>query len=256
MEFIDTHSHLYDTAFDQDVNAVIEHSKAAGISQILQPDIDSKERDKMFDLVAKHNDYLKAMLGLYPCSVEKDWEKEVELLNNYKDRDIVAIGEIGLDYHWSKEFKAEQKDALVYQLELASKWDLPVNIHLRDATGDFMDILRSLKHLNLRGNMHAFSGSYETFCQLQNYGDFYVAIGGVVTFKKASIAEDVKKIPLSRILLETDSPYLSPTPYRGKRNDSSNIPLIASKIAELQNIDIQKVAYTTTENAKTLFRLK
>ena len=165
------------------------------------------------------------------------------------------MGEIGLDYHWSKEFQAEQKEAFRTQLELASEWDLPVNIHLRDATLDFLEIMEDCRHLHLRGNIHAFSGSYELFERMQKYGDWYVGIGGVVTFKKARIGEDIARIPLERIVLETDAPYLTPTPHRGERNDSSYLPLIADFIAERKGVDRALVARTTTYNAKQLFSL-
>ena len=140
-------------------------------------------------------------------------------------------------------------------MELASEWDLPVNIHLRDATDDFFSLLEDCRHLHLRGSMHAFSGSYETFCRLQKLGDWYVGIGGVVTFRKAQIGEDIARIPLDRIVLETDSPYLSPTPFRGTRNDSSRIPIIGRFIAERKGVTEEEVARTTTYNAKQLFAL-
>jgi len=167
----------------------------------------------------------------------------------------VAVGEIGLDYHYGRETVAEQREAFAAQLELALAWDLPVNIHLREATEDFFDILASFRGRGLRGNLHAYSGSYESFCRLASLGDWYVGIGGVVTFKKASLAEVVRQIPLDRILLETDAPYLAPTPLRGTRNESANIPLIASFIAGLKNITPSEVEAVTTANARTLFGL-
>lgn len=168
---------------------------------------------------------------------------------------IVAMGEIGLDYHCGTRFRKEQMEVLRIQLEMASEWGLPVNIHLRDATEDFFSVMEDAAHLGLRGNLHAFSGSYETFVRMQRYGDWRVGIGGVLTFKKASIAEDIKKIPLERILLETDAPYLSPTPHRGERNESSMIPIIATKIAELKGTDIETVAEQTSASARTLFSI-
>lgn len=255
MRFIDTHTHNYDEAYVNDVDMVIERAIAAGVTKLIQPDIDSAEREALFKVVDKHKDCLFPMLGLYPGSVTKDWMKEIEKMLPYKDRGIVAIGEIGLDYHFSTEFAEEQKEAFKYQLNLAAEWDLPVNIHLRDATEAFFEVLEDCKGLPLRGNMHAFSGSIETYERLQKYGDWYVGIGGVVTFKKASIAKTVKDIPLDRILLETDSPYLTPTPHRGTRNESAYIPLIAAKIAEIKDISIEKVAEQTTANAEKLFKI-
>lgn len=256
MVYIDTHTHNYDEAYPlEEQDAVIARAVEAGVEWLLQADISTAERDLMWDVVNRHPDHLKAMLGLYPGSVGKDWKTEIDALEKYKSRDIIAIGEIGLDYHFSIEFKKEQKEALRVQLEMAAAMDLPVNIHLRDATGDFLEIISDLKHLGLRGNLHAFSGSVETFRELRKFGDWSVGIGGVVTFKKASLAETVKEIPLSCILLETDSPYLAPTPLRGTTNESANIPLIAQKIAELKGCSIEEVAQVTTENARKLFRI-
>ena len=203
----------------------------------------------------KHPDVLRPMLGLYPGSVDKGWKEELDAMLPYRNEGIVAVGEIGLDYHWGKEFREEQKEAFRTQLELASEWDLPVNIHLRDATEDFLEILEDCRHLHLRGNLHAFSGSLEFFERVQKYGDWYVGIGGVVTFKKARIGEDIARIPLERIVLETDAPYLTPTPHRGERNDSSYLPLIADFIAQRKGLDMALVARTTTYNAKQLFSL-
>ena len=209
----------------------------------------------MFALTDRHPGVLFPMLGLYPGSVDEHWEQEIEQLGHWTDRKIVAIGEIGLDYHYGADFAAQQREALRAQFELAARLDLPVNIHLREATEDFLRIVRDCSHLGLRGNLHAYSGSYETFLQLQRYGDWRLGIGGVVTFKNASLAEVVKRVPLERILLETDAPYLTPVPHRGSRNESAYIPLIAAKIAELKNCSLEEVAATTTQNAIELFGL-
>ena len=256
VEYIDTHAHNSDEAFAECEDEIISKSIEAGVSMILQPDIDSTERERMFRLVEKHPGRLRPMLGLYPGSVNAAWKDEIDAMMPFRDKGIVAIGEIGLDYHEGKEYRKEQMEALRTQLELASEWDLPVNIHLRDATDDFFSLLEDCRHLHLRGSMHAFSGSYETFCRLQKLGDWYVGIGGVLTFKKASIAREVKDIPLERILLETDAPYLTPVPHRGERNESSYIPIIAAFLAEVKGISADEVARTTTDNAIKLFNLK
>lgn len=256
MEFIDTHTHNYDEAYSlQEQDSVIAAAVEAGVVTLIQPDVDSRERAAMFDLVDRHPGPLRAMLGLYPGSVEADWQDELSRMLEWRGRPIVALGEIGLDYHFSTEYAAEQREAFRVQLELASEMGLPVNIHLRDATEDFFHIMDDCRHLHLRGALHAFSGSYETFCRLERYGEWYVGIGGVVTFRKASLADVVRRIPLERILLETDSPYLTPTPWRGTRNESRYIPVIAQKIAELQETTIEKVAEVTTANARNLFKI-
>ncbi len=255
MQFIDTHTHIYDEAFAGEEDEIILRAKDAGVAVMLQPDVDSRERDAMFTLVDRHPGELYAMLGLYPGSVDKGWRDEIDALLRYRDRKVVALGEIGLDYHYGAEFAAEQREAFRVLLERAARMDLPVNIHLREATEDFFRILDDCKGLRLRGSLHAFSGSFETFQRVQKYGEWYVGIGGVVTFKKASLAETVRRIPLERIILETDSPYLTPTPYRGRRNESAYIPLIAEKIAGLKGIDVSEVAEVTTASARRLFNI-
>lgn len=255
MEFIDTHTHNNDEAFAGEQDDLIAKAQKAGVIKMLQADIDSKERPGMYSLVEMHPGVLYPMLGLYPGSVDKQWKEEMDSLLAYRDKGAVAIGEIGLDYHWSQEFREEQKEAFRCQLELASRMDLPVNIHLRDATEDFFAIIEDCRSLGIRGNLHAFSGSYETFLRLQKYGQWSVGIGGVLTFRNAAVRESVKRIPLESILLETDSPYLTPVPYRGQRNDSSYIPLIAAELAALKGISVEQVAETTTQNARKLFRI-
>lgn len=251
MIFIDTHCHLSDEAFAGEEDAYIGRARAAGVGILLQPDVDSSERKAMYDLAERHSGVLYPMLGLYPGSVGTDWKVEIERMLEYAGRGAVAMGEIGLDYHEGREFEKEQKEALHLQLEYAQSHDLPVNVHLRDAMGDFLEVLRS--HKGLRGDMHAYSGSYESFLELQKLGDWRIGVGGVVTFKNASLAEVVRKVPLERIVLETDAPYLTPVPYRGRRNESSYIPFIAAKVAELKGITVEEVAETTTRNARNLF---
>lgn len=255
-KYIDTHVHFYDEAFLSEEDAAIARSIEAGVGIMIQPDVDSKERDRMIEISQRYPGTLYTMLGLYPGSVDENWEKEVEMYMERMDIRPVAIGEIGLDYHYSADSAELQKKALREQFRIAAELDLPVNIHLRDATDDFFKVLEDCRHMGLRGNLHAFSGSYETFCRIQRYGDWSVGIGGVLTFKKSKLAEVVRQIPLDRILLETDAPYLTPVPHRGERNESTYIPLIAAKIAELKQIDLEEVAQVTTENANRLFRLK
>ena len=168
---------------------------------------------------------------------------------------IVAIGEIGLDYHEGKEFAREQKEALRVQLELAAAKNLPVNIHLRDAWEDLLTILKDCRHLNLRGNLHCFSGSYEVYREANRYGDWSVGIGGVVTFKNSGLPKTLERIPMEHILLETDAPYLAPTPHRGERNESALLPLVAAKVAEIKGLTTGEVADITTRNAEKLFNI-
>lgn len=255
MEFIDTHAHLYDEAFIGDEDAAVGRATEAGVRKIIFPDIDSQTREQMFAFADRFQGTIFPCLGLHPTSVGADWEKEMMLMEAHSSRQIWAIGEIGIDCYWSKEFLKEQQEVFRIQLEMASKMSLPVIIHSRESTELIINILKECRHLDLKGVFHAFSGSLETFHELQKLGDWYVGIGGVLTYKKASIADTVCKIPLEKILLETDSPYLTPVPFRGKRNESSYIPHIASRLAELTGKDLAEVAETTTLNASKLFRI-
>ena len=253
MEFIDTHAHLYDEAFAEDGNQAIERARIAGVTKIIFPDIDSTSREAMFEMAGRHEGTIFPTLGLHPTSIGAEWEKEMEALDKYLDRKIWAIGEIGMDCYWSKEFIKEQQTALKLQLELADRLSLPVIIHSRESTELIINVLKECRHLVIKGVFHAYSGSAETFRELQKLGDWYIGIGGVLTYRKASIAETVKEIPLERILLETDSPYLTPVPFRGKRNERSYVPHIAAKLAEQTGRPVEEVACITTENARTLF---
>ena len=253
MTFTDTHTHLYDEAFDGEEDLAVARAVDAGVTIMILPDIDSKTRQPMLDLADRHQGTLFPCIGLHPTSVDALWQEEMLLMEKHLDRKIWAIGEIGMDCYWSREFIREQEEVLRIQLETAARMSLPVIIHSRESTELIINILKDCSHLGLRGVFHAFSGSAETFRELQKTGDWYIGIGGVLTYRKASIAETVRQIPLERILLETDSPYLTPVPFRDKRNESSYIPHIATRLAELQGTDISEVAHTTTENARKLF---
>lgn len=252
--FIDTHTHFYDEWLLPDAEAAIQRALEAGVGKMIQADIDSTERPAMWEIGRRHPGVLFQMAGFYPGSVTADnWKDELEKVHNMTEPGIVAIGEIGLDYHEGVEFIEEQKEVLRIQLELAARLNLPVNIHLRDAWEDFFDILRDCTHLGLRGNLHCFTASYEIYERANRYGDFSVGIGGVVTFKNAGIAKTLERIPLRHILLETDAPYLAPVPHRGQRNESAFIPLIAAKVAEIKGISLAEAEAATTQNAEKLF---
>ena len=181
--FIDTHSHITDSAFaPSEEEEVIARALANGVGIMLQADVDSRERAPMFEAVKRHPGVLYPMLGRYPGSVGEDWRDEIDRMVPFLAEHPVAVGEIGLDYHYGADTASLQKQAFAAQLELALEWGLPVNIHLREATEDFFDVLESFRGRGLRGNLHAFSGSFETSCRLDRYGDFRVGIGGVVTF--------------------------------------------------------------------------
>lgn len=255
MRFIDTHTHITDEAFKGEEGAVLQRALDAGVDRMLLADIDSSERDEMLAACDRHPGVLYPMLGLYPGSVRENWQEEMDrvLALAKGPRKFVAIGEVGLDYHEDTQFSREQKDALAAQLELAARLGLPVNIHLRDATEDFIAVMEACRGLSLRGNLHAFSGSAEFLRRMQKYGDWSVGIGGVLTFRNAGIAREIENIPLEKIVLETDAPYLAPTPKRGTRNESSNIPIIAQRLADIKGTSLGEVAQITTQNALRLF---
>jgi TatD DNase family protein len=255
MRLIDTHSHLYDEAYAGEEDLAVIRSVEAGVDRIIVPDIDSQTRDAMFTLTDRHSGTLFPCLGIHPTSVNGEWKKEMEMMEGYTGRKIHAVGEVGIDCYWSKDFVQEQKEVLRIMFNMAHEMNLPVIIHSRDAGDIILSILKECRHLDLRGVFHAFSGSIETYREIQKLGEWSVGIGGVLTFKKASIAETIKSIPLEKIILETDAPYLTPAPYRGTRNESSYIPLIAAKLAELQGISLEEVAEQTTANAEKLFAI-
>ncbi|MCQ2135500.1 MAG: TatD family hydrolase [Bacteroidales bacterium] len=255
MRFVDTHTHLYDEAFGDQGALAVERAVEAGVTKLVFPDIDSKTRDAMLELADKFPGTVFPALGLHPTEVGNNWREELEKMESYVSRPLCAVGEIGLDFYWSKEFVQQQKEALKAQLELAHRLDLPVILHNRESTEAMLEIIKNHSFSDTRGVFHAFTGSIETFREIQKLGEWYVGIGGVATFKKASIGETLKEIPLDRILLETDSPYLTPVPHRGERNESAYIPLIADKIALQKGIDLQTVAEVTTENAEKLFKI-
>ena len=253
MVFTDTHTHLYDEAFDGEEDLAVERAVAAGVTRMILPDIDSQTRKDMFSLADRHEGVLFPCLGLHPTSVDARWQEEMTLMEQHLDKRIWAIGEIGMDCYWSREFVNEQEEVFRIQLEMAARLALPVIIHSRESTELILNVLKDCRHSGLRGVFHAFSGSIETFRELQRLGDWYIGIGGVLTYKKASIAETVREIPMERILLETDSPYLTPVPFRGKRNESAYIPHIASRLAELTGRTVEETAEITTDNAQKLF---
>ena len=253
--FTDTHTHICDEAFIGREDEIVARALSKEVGKMIQADIDSVERPAMYALTEKYPGVLYPMIGLHPENVRENWQDEIAQLESWLPRHPVAVGEIGLDYHWDVSFKEQQKEALRIQFELAAEWDLPVNIHLRDATEDFVRIVKDCAHLHLRGNMHAYSGSLETFREICRYGDWSIGVGGVVTFKNARLPEVVAGIQLDRILLETDAPYMAPAPLRGTCNEPANIPIIAEKIAAVKGIPVSMVEETTTDNAIRLFNL-
>ena len=264
MPFIDTHCHLYDEAFDADRDDVLRRALGAGVTTLLLPDIDSESTPRLDALVntefGNQNSEMRlyAMAGLHPTSVKEDFEQELEqvherLYQNPKSS-FVAVGEIGMDLYWDRTFEEQQCEVLRRQLLWAVELDLPVCLHIRKAHNEVFGLLRDLNRPMWRGVMHCFGGSVQEAQRAVEMG-FHLGIGGVVTFKNAGLADVVKAVPLERLLLETDAPYLSPVPHRGQRNEPSYIPLIAQRVADLRGVTLDEVAETTTVSARALFRL-
>lgn len=246
--FIDTHCHLSKKDYE-DISKVIEDNRNANVSRIIISGCTREDLDETVEIITNYPD-VYATIGYHPEETDnienQDLVKLEQLLSLEK---IIGIGEIGLDYHYSSENKEKQQQLFEYQLSLAEKYNLPVVIHTRDATNDTINIL---KKYNVRGIIHCFSGSYETACQYINMG-FLLGIGGVITFKNCHLKDTVKKLSLKNIVLETDSPYLSPVPYRGKTNSSKNIPIIAEFLVKELEQDITIIEKVTTNNVKSLF---
>lgn len=255
MKFIDTHTHIYLEQFDNDRNIAIENAQKNSLEKLLVPDIDSSHRQKMLDTCKQYGDYCLPMLGIHPTSVKEDYINELSLLKfAFEKEKPIAIGECGLDYYWDKTFIEQQTEVFVEQLYLAQQYSLPIVIHSRKSLNELIRILKQHKHLNVSGVFHCFPGNVIEAEEVMNLG-FLLGIGGVVTYKNSTMAEVVKYAPLENLLLETDAPYLPPVPHRGERNESSYIPIIAQKIAEIKEISIEVVAATTTNNAVRLFNL-
>ena len=256
---IDTHTHLYDEAFADDFTEAVERAVRSGVEHLIFPGIDSSVHDRMMECASMTGGKAGTATGLHPTSVREDWKKELGIVENrLSEGGWAAIGEIGLDRHWSDTFFREQTEAFRIQMLWAAEAGLPVIIHVREAHDTLFDILDSLqeKGVPMRGVMHAFSGSLETYRRINSYGGFKVGIGGVVTYRNAGIAVTVKDIPLEDIVLETDSPWLTPVPFRGKRNESAYLRIIAERLADIKGLTMEEVDRVTTDNAKSLFNIK
>ena len=257
MQFIDTHSHLYSSQFDEDRTQAINDAISAGVSTILLPNISSEYTKGMLEVCGEFPENCFPMMGLHPCDVNED-NIEGELIHVEQELakgKYIAVGEIGLDLYWDKTKLEIQKKAFIHQIELAKKYKLPIAIHVRDSFAEAIEIIEKLNDESLSGVFHCFTGRVEDAQRVINLGDFYLGIGGVLTFKNSGLDKTIAKIELQNLILETDAPYLAPAPFRGKRNESKYIVNIAEKLAEVQQIDIDHVARITTLNAKKLFGL-
>ena len=255
MKLIDTHTHLYLREFDNDLSQVVNNCKKIGIKKFIFPSIHSKYNKRMIETYNKDRSIFYLMAGLHPAYVSNNNDKEIDLvIKNLQTYDCVAVGEIGIDLYWKKKFLDQQKFVFEKQIQLALDHNLPIVIHCREAFDHIYHILKKYSQHNLNGVFHCFTGNEEQankICDL----NFKIGIGGVVTFKNGGLDKFLNKIDLKNIVLETDSPYLAPSPHRGKRNDSSYLIYIVDKLSEIYGIENHEIASVTTKNAKELFNL-
>ena len=256
MQIIDTHTHLYLEQFKEDMDKVISRAKENGVSKFIFPAIDSSHFQDMHDLKNKYPESIYLMTGLHPTDVKENYVEELDFVTKtLKNHNYVAIGEIGIDLYWDKSTLKEQQEAFRFQIRLAIKNDLPIVIHCREAFDEIFEILNEENCETLRGVFHCFTGDLNQAKKAISLG-FLLGIGGVVTFKNAGIDKFLNQIDLNHIVLETDSPYLAPVPFRGKRNESSYIIYVVEKLSELYKLPKEQIASVTTNNAKKMFSLK
>lgn len=255
MILTDTHCHLYSEEFAVDIEEVIKNAAIEGVQQFYLPGIDSTAIESMLALEKKFPGKCIAMIGLHPCYVKDNYNEELEIVRGWlTKREFAAIGEIGLDFYWDKTFVIQQYQAFRTQIEWAIEYKRPIVIHTRNAMQETINLVKEYKSKALKGIFHCFSGSYESAKEIIDAG-FYLGIGGVVTYKNAGLAEVLTKIDLEHLVLETDAPYLTPVPFRGKRNESSYLKYIAAKIAAIKQVPVEEVASITTANAEKIFAL-
>lgn len=256
MMLIDTHCHLYAEEFDADRERVVQEAREAAVGKILLPNIDADSEGKMWELCEKDPQLFAPMMGLHPCYVKADTMSYLDrVYSELSTGKYIAVGEIGIDLYWEQDTLPLQQVAFEKQLRWAVEFDLPVAIHVRNAFDEVFEVMDRAADSRLRGVFHCFSGDASQAQKALSYPNFYLGLGGVLTFKKSGLDAVVNELPISRLVLETDAPYLAPTPHRGKRNEPKYLALIAQKLAEIHEISIEEVVRLTSENAVNLFRL-
>lgn len=258
MTFIDTHSHLFLEEFADDLPEVIDRAKIAGVSKIFMPNIDCSTIEAMLKVTKQYEGYCYAMMGLHPTSVNENYREELAEMKRLLDlpNSYAAIGEIGMDLYWDKTFLKEQTEVFDTQIQWALEYGLPVVIHSRESFDEVYSVIKNYSDTGLTGIFHSFTGTLDEALKLLEFGSFKLGINGVVTFKKSTLPEVLKYVPLERIVLETDSPYLTPVPNRGKRNESANVKDTLIKLAEIYQQDVEMVAKVTTESALSVFKME
>ena len=256
---IDTHSHIFSEEFKEDLSEVIARAKEIGVEKIFMPNIDDTSVEDMLNVCQAYPDYCFPMIGFHPTSVEgpdaiyKVREMKKHLVEGHP---YIAVGEVGLDLYWDKTWLKEQQLILDEQIQWALEWNLPLVIHCREAFPELFQVLEPYKHTELTGVFHSFTGTVDEARELMDYSRFMIGINGVVTFKKSTLPEVLQEVPLTKLVLETDSPYLAPVPFRGKRNETSYVKRVAVKLTELYGREIGEVERQTTENALKVFKIR
>lgn len=254
---IDTHSHLFVEEFSEDLPSVIQRAKNVGVERVFMPNIDDESLEDMQKVCSLYPGYCFPMLGYHPTSVDASSMAKVLRMKEHlvSGHPFIAIGEVGLDLYWDKTYLREQQLVLDEQIQWALEWDLPMVIHCREAFPELFDVLKPYKNTGLKGIFHSFTGTQDEAREALEYDNFMLGINGVVTFKKSSLPEVLKQVPLERLVLETDSPYLAPTPFRGKRNESSFVVKVADKLAEIYGVSKSEICSITSNNALKVFEI-
>lgn len=256
MTLIDTHTHLFTEEFDLDLGEVIERAEAAGLAFFCLPNIDSDSVGRLHTVCDRYPGRCFPMMGLHPTSVKADFRRELDHIRSlFGQRNYIAVGEIGIDLYWDKTYLKEQKEAFEEQLQWSIDFGLPVSIHTREAFPEVFDSLHRVGADKLKGVFHSFGGSREELEEILRCPGFMIGINGVVTYKKSLFRDYLPLAPIERIVLETDAPYLTPVPFRGKRNEPAYILKTAEKLSEVYNLPLRSIAEKTSANAKSLFNL-
>jgi TatD DNase family protein len=256
MELIDTHAHLYADEFNGDRADVIGRAAESGVRAIFLPNVDSASIEPMLALEAAYPGVCFAMMGLHPCSVGENYRDELAIVRDWLNRrHFCAVGEIGIDLYWDKTYRTQQEEAFLLQAAWAVELDLPIVIHARESLDIILDLLQPISGSKLRGIFHCFSGSAGQAARIVELG-FLLGIGGVLTYKKSGLEEVLKTVPLSSLVLETDAPYLSPVPFRGKRNESAYVAYVAGQLSRIYETTPEQIGWQTAQTAKALFRVE
>jgi len=255
MNWIDTHTHLYLEEFKLDLDQIIQRAKENGLINVLLPNIDVNTIPEVDAMCQDYPEIARGMMGLHPCSVNENYQHDLDIIGKkLYSNTYIGVGEVGLDLYWDKTNFEIQKQAFITQINWAKDLNLPLSIHTREATTEALQIIETLQDGSIKGVFHCFGGSVEEARRVHDLG-MYFGLGGVTTYKKSNLPDILNQFGLDRIVLETDAPYLTPVPYRGKRNESAYIPIIGARIAEILSVDIREVSLITTKNAKEVFKL-